>query len=164
MKLKGCCYCEAVSFEVISHTPYPYMRCYCNYCRKTSGSGGFGINIMAEAGTLVMSGEQHLGSHHGFYHDADTDELIESPGVRYFCRECGSPLWAADPRWSQWIYPFASAIQTPLPIPPETFHIMLDFKPLWVEVPHGEEHVHFGRYPDESIEDWHRRHGLYDEA
>ena len=31
----------------------------------------------------------------------------------------------------------------------------------WVEAPTGENHKHFRRYPDESIEDWHRRHGLY---
>jgi hypothetical protein len=116
---------------------------------------------MAEAETLRVNGEQCLGFHHGKYHDEVTDELKQSPGQRYFCRECGSPLWAADPRWPQWIYPFASAVRTPLPIPPESVHIMLDFKAPWVEVPTGIDHRHFERYPDESIVDWHLRHGLY---
>ena len=81
--------------------------------------------------------------------------------LRYFCRECGSPLWAADPRWAEWIFPYASAVNTPLPVPPETVHIMLDFKAPWIEVPTGKAHKHFDRYPDESIIDWHQRHGLY---
>jgi hypothetical protein len=161
LKLDGGCYCKAVTLSVMSHTPCPYMRCYCSFCRGTSGSGGYGINIMAEAETLSVTGEKSLGFHHGKYHDQDTDELKRSPGRRYFCQDCGSPLWAEDPRWPQWIYPFASAIHTPLQIPPETVHIMLDFKAPWVVVPTGENHRCFSRYPDESIEQWHHRHGLY---
>ncbi len=161
LKLEGGCYCKAVSFSALTHTPYPYMRCYCSFCRRTSGSGGYGINIMAEKETLTFTGDEVLGSHHGMVHDQDTDVLRQSPGLRYFCRECGSPLWAADPRWPQWFYPFASAIDTVLPKPPETVHIMLDFKAPWVYVLTGEGHRHFDRFPDESILDWHYRHGLY---
>ena len=36
MKLNGSCHCGAVKFSVESHTPYPYMRCYCSICRKTA--------------------------------------------------------------------------------------------------------------------------------
>lgn len=161
LKLEGGCYCGAVSFSVMTHAPYPYMRCYCSFCRQTGGSGGYGINIIAETASLAVSGEASLGFHHGREHDKQTDELKESQGKRYFCKHCGSPLWAADPRWEQWIYPFASAVKTELPVPPETVHIMLDFKASWVEVPEGQRHRHFNRYPDESILDWHKRHGLY---
>lgn len=161
MKLEGSCYCKSVTFSAMSHTPYPYMHCYCSFCRKTSGSGGYGVNIMAEADSLSVSGEQHIDYNHGMEHDKDTDELKLSEGRRYYCSECGSPLWAADPRWPDWIYPYASAVDTLLPTPPELVHIMLDFKAAWVEVPSGEGHKQFARYPDESIVDWHKRHGLY---
>ena len=60
LKLEGGCYCKAVTFSALSHTPYPYMRCYCSFCRTTSGSGGYGINIMAEADTLSVIGEKSL--------------------------------------------------------------------------------------------------------
>ena len=162
MKIEGSCYCGATRFSVISHTPCPYMRCYCTFCRKTSGSGGYGINIMAQAESLVVTGENNLVYHHGKEHDPETDELAENQNRRYFCRHCGSPLWAADPRWADSIYPFASSINTALPRPPEVVHIMLDFAAPWVEIPRGEGHRHFQRYPDESIADWHRRHGLYE--
>ena len=62
MKLVGGCYCKAVAFSVMSHTPHPYMRCYCSFCRMTSGSGGYGINILAEADTLSVTGDEHLQS------------------------------------------------------------------------------------------------------
>jgi len=72
---------------------------------------------------------------------------------------CGQPIRVGP----KWIYPFASATDSPLPTPPETVHIMLDFAAPWVDVPSGETHRHFPRYPDESILDWHRRHGLLEE-
>lgn len=161
MDIQGSCYCGAVRYATVSHTPYPYMRCYCGFCRKTAGSGGYGINIMAEAATLEVEGEQHLVYHHGFEHDDVTDELVENENRRYFCAVCGSALWAADPRWARWIYPYAASVDTPLPRPPEIVHIMLEFAAPWVAVPSGSGHRHFQRYPDESIEQWHRRHGLY---
>ena len=57
MQLKGSCHCGAVEFSVDSHTPYPYMRCYCSICRKTAGGGGFAINLGADAATLEIEGE-----------------------------------------------------------------------------------------------------------
>ena len=99
MKIEGSCYCGAVRFAAVSHTPYPYLRCYCSFCRKTSGSGGYGINIMVQTDSLTVEGEDNLAFHHGMEHDPDTDELVENQNRRYFCRHCGSPLWAADPRW-----------------------------------------------------------------
>ncbi|UCB55137.1 MAG: GFA family protein [Thiotrichales bacterium] len=161
LKLEGSCYCKAVTFSVKSHTPYPYLHCYCEFCRSTAGSGGYAVNIMAQAKTMRVSGKKSLGIHHGMYNDDVTDELKQSPALRYFCHDCGSPLWIADPRWPQWVYPYASAVHTPLPVPPEKVHIMLDFKADWVEVPGGANHRHFARYPDESIVGWHHRQGLY---
>ena len=161
LQIQASCYCGAVSFRARTHTPYPYMHCYCSFCRKTGGSGGYGINIMAEAASLSVTGKDALLYHHGKEHDPESDELIENENRRYFCRHCGSALWAADPRWSQWIYPFAGSINTPLPTPPEIVHIMLEFAAPWVQPPTGAGHRHFQRYPDESIEQWHRRHGLY---
>src|SRR5262250_3895757 len=60
MKLKGSCYCGAVTFSVASQTPYPYMRCYCSICRKTAGGGGYAINIMGDAPTLRVRGARNV--------------------------------------------------------------------------------------------------------
>jgi hypothetical protein len=156
--IEASCYCGRVSYTAVSHTPYPYMRCYCSICRKTAGGGGYAINIMAEANTLEIAGEEHLVFHQARVDDdAHPGRNKTSPG-----RHCGSALWVADPRWAQWIYPFASAVDTPLPRPPEIVHIMLDSAAPWVELQTGEGHRHFAHYPDEGILDWHKRHGLYE--
>src|ERR1041385_4041387 len=98
MKLKGSCHCGAVTFSVESHTPYPYMRCYCSICRKTAGGGGYAINIMAEANTLEVHGSEHVAFHQARIEAADRPgEFNTSSGKRHFCTHCGSALWIADP-------------------------------------------------------------------
>ena len=160
MKLEGSCHCGALHFRVESHTPYPYMRCYCSICRKTAGGGGYAINIMGDAATLRVRGGRHLAVYRARLAKPGASRRTLSPARRHFCARCASALWVADPRWPEWIYPFASAIDTPLPKPPETAEIMLDSAAGWVDVPAGPTHAHFALYPDEAIVDWHDRRGL----
>ncbi|MCH9019446.1 MAG: GFA family protein [Proteobacteria bacterium] len=165
MKLEGSCHCGAVRFAVESRTPYPFMRCYCSICRKTAGGGGYAINIMGDAGTLAVEGKDSLSVYRvRLAAEAGAGEQGLSPARRHFCRVCGSALWVADPGWPELVHPFASAIDTPLPSPPERVHIMLDSRAPWAEAPETGRDSHFPEYPDESIEDWHRRHGLYEET
>ena len=57
MLLEGSCHCGAVRFSLNTHTPVPYMRCYCSICRKTAGGGGYAINLGGDAATLKVEGE-----------------------------------------------------------------------------------------------------------
>ena len=149
----------AVKFSVESTTPYPFMRCYCSICRKTAGGGGYAINIMGQADSLKVEGEEHLHVYQAQV-VGEEGEPKTSEARRNFCRECGSALWLFDPSWAEWIYPFASAIDTPLPKGPEIVHIMVEFAAPWVNVPRGPRDAHYPGYPEEAILDWHERHGL----
>jgi hypothetical protein len=163
MLLKGSCHCGKVTFSVESRTPYPYMHCYCSICRKTQGGGGFAINIMGESNSLKVLGKKYLSNYRARMREGR--KVVRSPGRRYFCSRCGSCLWVHDPRWSQWVYPFASAIDTPLPRPREVQRILLNYAPAWVEVPKRKRDRHFREFPREAIIDWHKKRGLYqDEA
>lgn len=165
MRLEGSCHCGAVRFAVDSHTPYPYMRCYCSICRKTAGGGGYAINIMGEARTLEVEGEENLTVYRvRLGEPGEQGEPRLSSARRHFCRVCGSALWVADPDWPELVHPFASAIDSALPKPPERVHMMLGSAAPWVEVPEGKRATHFRAYPEESIADWHRRRGLYEEG
>jgi hypothetical protein len=43
--------------------------------------------------------------------------------------------------------------------------IMLEFAAPWCDIPEqGKDERHFRRDPEESLEEWHRRHGLYERA
>ena len=161
MLLEGSCHCQAVRFRVDSHTPHPYMRCYCSICRKTAGGGGYAINIMGDAATLSVHGTKHLCVYQARLSVPGAKRRVRSPAQRHFCAECGSALWVADPRWPEWVYPFASAIDTPLPKPSEEVELMLDSAVPWADIPSGKGHTHFAEYPEESIVDWHKKRGLY---
>lgn len=157
MLLEGSCHCGSVSFAVESKTPHPYRRCYCTLCRKTSSGGDYNIGLMGERETLDVSGADNLTLY----------EVVNSEGItmhQYFCATCGSPMYVLLPDWPQWVYPRASAIDTPLPDPPEVFHVILGEKANWSQPEQGERHYHFTDNAEESMEDWHRRLGRYEDS
>jgi len=160
MKLEGSCHCGRVHFRLHSAHPYPFNLCYCSICRKTAGGGGFAINLGGEADTLEVEGREHLGIYQARIADPDSGELRESPAQRHFCRHCASALWVWDPRWPELVHPFASAIDTPLPVPPERTHLMLGSRANWAQPCKGTHDRCFDAYPDESIAAWHQRLGL----
>ena len=163
MKLEGSCHCGAVRFSVRSRHPYPFNLCYCSVCRKTAGGGGYAINLRGDADTLVVEGREHIGIYHARIQNPEDEAPWVSEAERAFCKECGSALWLWDPTWPKLIHPFASAIDTPLPTPPERTHLMLEFKARWVEPCFSPKDPRFLRYPEESIRDWHERLGFIDE-
>lgn len=158
MLLEGSCHCGAVRFRARSRHPYPYNLCYCSICRKTAGGGGYAINLRADSDTLEVDGREHVSVYR-----AATDTGT-SDARRHFCRHCASALWVYDPRWPEMIHPFASAIDTPLPVPPERVHLMLDSRAAWVEPAIAPGDRTSPGYPEESIDEWHRRLGLVDDG
>lgn len=161
MLLKGSCRCAAVGFEVQSHTPVPYQLCYCSICRKQQGGGGYAINLAAVSSTLVVEGERHLGLYRAEIIDDERPRGETSTGERRFCTGCGTALWLYDPTWPDLIHPFASAIDSDLPVAAERVHLMLRYKASWVEPDIRAGDAAFDFYPEESIEDWHRKRGRW---
>ncbi|MDZ7786603.1 MAG: GFA family protein [Halofilum sp. (in: g-proteobacteria)] len=160
MRLEGSCHCGAVRFSVESPHPYPFNLCYCSVCRKTQGGGGFAINLSGRADTLAVEGGDSVRVYRARLGEGEAEPGERSGARRNFCGECGSHLWLYDPRWPALVHPVAGAIDTPLPVPPERVHLMTDSKASWVRVHAEPSDRIFGGHPDESIEAWHRRHGL----
>jgi len=153
MLLEGSCHCGSIRFRVESATPYPYQACYCSICRKTAGGGGYVINLGADADTLEVEGEEQLSVYTARAQDRGESE-------RNFCKFCGSFLWLFNSIWPELVHPYASAIDTPLPKPPERVRLMLNYAAPWCEILEDGNELHFPEYPEESLEEWHRRHGL----
>ena len=160
MKLTGSCHCGKVQFRVNSPHPCPFNFCYCSICRKTAGGGGYAINLGAEFATLEVSGRDHVSVYRARIKDEETGELQESPAERSSCRVCASALWVWDPRWPDLVHPFASAVDTELPVPPERTHLMLDSKAGWVQEDIRSNDRTFAHYPEESLAEWHERLNL----
>jgi hypothetical protein len=162
MQLEGSCHCGQVSFRLESAHPYPFNLCYCSICRKTAGGGGYAINLGGNFSTLEVTGEENTTVYRAMVTDPEAGATVESPARRHFCHVCGSALWAWDPRWPDLVHPFASAIDTELPLPPERTHLMTASKASWVEIQAGADDKLFDAYPDESIAEWHQRLGFDD--
>jgi hypothetical protein len=154
--IEGSCSCGAVSYSVQSNTPTPYMRCYCSVCRKTDGGAGYAINIMGQAHTLTVTGQENL-SEYGFARENGAP----NPARRSFCRSCGTMLWNFDPTYPDLVHPFASSVDSDLPTPSQSCHIMLSSKANWVTPDIRDGDLTFDEYPDQSIEDWHRTRNLW---
>lgn len=86
------------------------------------------------------------------------EELCSSE--RNFCSNCSTMLWVWDHHWPELIHPFASAIDTELPVPDEMVCIMESSKPAWARWPEGKKSVHTV-YGGDSLEEWHKRHGFF---
>ncbi len=159
--LRGSCRCGAVNFSCDSHTPYPYQRCYCSICRKTAGGGGYAINLGGLSRTLrVEDREEAVRIFRAeIRHDDGTCEL--STAERNFCSRCATALWLFSPEWPELVHPFASAIDSELPVPPSSVHLMLRFKPAWVVPEIRDGDLVFDLYPEQSLEDWHKSRGLW---
>ena len=155
MLLEGSCHCGAVSYSVMAHEAVPYMRCYCSICRKTAGTGGYAINLGADNRTLKVQGREHLSVYQAKLEDGHT-----STGQRHFCKHCGTALWLYDPTWPDLVHPHAGAVDTPLSKPPDVTHMMLEFKPEWVDAHVRPADETFDEYPKESLAEWHKRHRL----
>ncbi|MFV2059961.1 MAG: GFA family protein [Gammaproteobacteria bacterium] len=157
MLLKGSCHCEVVTFTVESHYIYPFNYCYCSICRKTSGGGGYAINLSGDYNSLSISGAENLKIYHPKIKNTGTNQIETSPAEINFCSECGSSLWLYDSRWPNLVHPYASAIDSELPIAPERTHLMLDYKASWVSVDLESNDNEFPEFPVESIAEWHER-------
>ncbi len=158
MHLEGSCHCGRVRFSLESRDPYPFMRCYCSICRKTGGGGGYLINLDGDASTLEVQGREHVKIYQATLERSG--KKSKSQHQRHFCGECGSHLWAFHPKWPEHLHPVASAIDTPLPEPPENVHIMLGSKAPWVAVEGKPGDARFDEYPEQSLMQWHEARGL----
>ncbi|KAF9046218.1 Mss4-like protein [Panaeolus papilionaceus] len=159
VELKGSCHCGAVKFSLQSSTPVPYQLCLCSICRKVGGVGG-SINLGGHSNTLKVEGKENISVYKAVLDRGTSDERIAS-SERNFCKKCSSMLWLYDETWPDLIHPFASAIDSPPFESPETMVcIKLDSKPDYVRLPEGDKKTYQNYGPD-SLEAWHKAHGLY---
>mmetsp|Transcript_18008 Transcript_18008/g.42202 ORF Transcript_18008/g.42202 Transcript_18008/m.42202 type:complete len:178 (+) Transcript_18008:318-851(+) len=155
--MKGSCHCGAVAFECTSRQPYPYNRCYCSICRKTTAGGGYTINLASDLPSTLTGAENLSFYHPVLYGDDGADTGKRSLGERAFCKLCGSQLWNWDCRWPELLHPTAGAIDTPLPKPPVFSHMMTRFAPDWAKDGEGavfkahEGDNVFDKYPNVNL-------------
>ncbi len=78
---QGSCLCGEIAYEASQLNP-SYVFCHCKRCQKASGTA-FGANVSAPIDKFAITrGAGALG------------QFRSSPNkLRYFCRNCGSPIY-----------------------------------------------------------------------
>lgn len=82
--IKGSCHCGAVRFAVTGPVTR-FHHCHCHTCRKFHGSVYGSSAIVRVADFSFLSGENELTAYRSAPHKA-----------RYFCRHCGSHVFARE--------------------------------------------------------------------
>lgn len=83
----GQCLCGAISYE-FENAPAQTGICHCKNCQRQAGSAYSTLAVVPMA-ELTINGKPKL------YTDADT--ASGNPVERYFCGNCGSPIYSAVP-------------------------------------------------------------------
>jgi hypothetical protein len=72
-----------------------------------------------------------------------------------------TPARSSEPARSWWRIAHSPLPATELPKAPSSVHLLLRDKASWVEPQIGLNDDCFDGYPELSIEDWHKKHGLW---
>lgn len=127
MTITGRCLCGQIQYE-LSEAPAVTGVCHCKNCQRQAGSAFSTLAGAARDSFKLTRGEPKL------YRDADTDSgnAVE----RYFCGNCGSPIYSALPGQPDMIYLKTGTLDDTSEFRP-MFHVWCDSKQDWVTLDEG---------------------------
>ncbi len=101
--ITGGCLCGALRWDY-SGTVGPAAYCHCSDCRRITGSA-FNISVPVEAAAFRII----KGTPRGFAKLSDAGVEL----TRYFCPDCGSPIFGSSPRHPETFYVKAGSFDDP---------------------------------------------------
>jgi len=120
----GSCLCEGVKFRIRSELA-PVQVCHCGQCRKAQG-GPFATNMPVAVSALEFTAGKPL-----------LKAYESSPGKsRFFCSNCGSPVYSARTALPGVVRIRAGLINEPLRVRPES-HAYVQSKCNWWSIQDG---------------------------
>jgi hypothetical protein len=127
MSQTGRCLCGAISYEIDS-APAMTGVCHCKNCQRQAGSAFSTLAGVPRSEFRLLGGTPKL------YRDADTDS--GNPVERYFCGDCGSPIYSALPSSPDTLYLKTGTLDDTSGFEPQ-FHVWCDSKQVWVKLDEG---------------------------
>ena len=109
------CACGAAKLQLAA-PPTNVINCHCGQCRSFTGSA-FTTWASYPIGVVTVIGGEHLVQH-------------STPnGIRHFCKQCGTHLYAQDRRYESILGILAGTITAVIPSP--TAHYFVSHKASW---------------------------------
>ncbi|MGD8833188.1 MAG: GFA family protein [Pseudomonadales bacterium] len=127
MSVTGQCLCGSIRYE-IDNAPAVTGVCHCKNCQRQAGSAFSTLAGVPRSEFHLTSGEPKL------YQDTDTDS--GNPVERYFCGNCGSPIYSAVQSSPEMIFLKTGTLDDTSDFKPQ-FHAWCDSKQSWVTLEEG---------------------------
>jgi len=123
----GRCLCGNIQYE-IGAAPKLTGVCHCLNCQRQGGSAFSTLASIASDDFSFTQGTPKL------YKDEDTDS--GNPVERYFCGDCGSPIYSAIPSQPDRLFLKTGTMDNTAGFKP-MFNVWCDTKQDWVELADG---------------------------
>ena len=127
MPITGQCLCGAIKYE-FDNPPAMSGVCHCKNCQRQAGSASSTLAGVPKAEFRFVSGTPKL------YEDSDTQS--GSTVQRYFCADCGSPIYSALGSQPDTLFLKTGTLDDTSGFVPQ-FHAWCDTKQNWVEIDDG---------------------------
>jgi hypothetical protein len=127
MATTGQCLCGNVKYE-ITNPPAMTGVCHCKNCQRQAGSAFSTLAGVAKSDFTLTAGDPKL------YSDSDTES--GNTVARYFCGNCGSPIYSALPGQPDTVYLKTGTLDDTSDFQPQ-FHVWCDSKQNWVTLEEG---------------------------
>jgi len=122
----GRCLCGDIKYQ-FPNAPAVSGVCHCKNCQRQAGSA-FSTLAGVPAAEFEMTGEPKL------YKDPDT--LSGNTVERYFCGNCGSPIYSAIPSQPDMLFLKTGTLDDTSTFTP-AFHVWCSTKQNWVSLEEG---------------------------
>ena len=123
----GECLCGAIKYE-FPNDPAINGVCHCKNCQRQAGSAFSTLAGVPKAEFTFTQGEPKLYS--------DSDTVSGNTVERYFCGNCGSPIYSAIPGQPDVLYLKTGTLDDTSGFKP-MFHVWCDTKQDWVALEEG---------------------------
>ena len=127
MTTTGQCLCGNISYA-LQGSPSMTGVCHCKNCQRQAGSAFSTLAAVAAADFKLLEGTLKR------YDDNDTDS--GNPVERYFCGDCGSPIYSALPSMPDSLFLKTGTLDDTSHFTPQ-FHAWCDSKQGWVQLDDG---------------------------
>jgi len=118
-EIQGSCHCGDVSFKVTGK-PRIILNCHCDDCKKRNGGAFSKYLVVNESDLHVSKGNKSLASY-----------SAEGKGEKYFCSNCGSPIYNKNARYPGIFMVFYGSINDQKQITP-MFNVYCESMSGWV--------------------------------
>ncbi|KAF2416558.1 hypothetical protein EJ08DRAFT_99253 [Tothia fuscella] len=101
--ISGSCLCGTIKYSLKGTDKGPVL-CHCDNCQKTTGSSFANNHRFTRAEITLTEGKDAIKSY------KDTNTISGNPLIRWFCSNCGSPIYLENGKFKGLVIVYSGGI------------------------------------------------------